>query len=184
MEVFSLSIRFIAQSDWHVIDMCGTSQVLHCIMEGVLNPRRSVYKGTDYMKYPNRTAVIPYLNQVTSQHYRNVWIMFQNLLLNWKQTCRASTQQLLHLKICFWMKKSMLHHTFILALGKIKPSTLMKCWDIFVFYVTANWTTMEWVLKIWQNYTLMRKFSVLICTDCPIILFNSKNHKEYIGKKL
>lgn len=59
-----------------------------------------------------------------------------------------------------------------------------KCWNIFVFYATTNWTTMEGVLKIWQNYTLMRTFSVLICTDWPIILFNSKNHKEYIGKKL
>lgn len=54
----------------------------------------------------------------------------------------------------------------------------------FVFYVIANWATMECVVKIPQNYTLMGKFLLLVCTDCPIILFNSKNHREYIVKKL
>lgn len=41
----------------------------------------------------------------------------------------------------------------------------------------------EWVLKIQQNYRLMRKFSILTHTNCPSILLNSKNHKEYLGKR-
>lgn len=61
----------------------------------------------------------------------------------------------------------MLHCTFILALWKRKTSILTKCWNIFVFYATTNWTTMERLLKIWQNYTLMSTFAVLICTDWP-----------------
>lgn len=39
------------------------------------------------------------------------------------------------------------------------------------------------VLKLTEYKNGIRKFSGLIWTDCSIILFNSKNHKQNIGKK-
>lgn len=121
---------------------------------------------------------LPPSGYIPTFNYRYVWIIFYHFLLNWKKQWRTLPQHLCHLKTGFLIEKTMLHCTFIVVLKKKRPSILIKCWNIFVFYIKANWTQ-----KL-NGYTIVRRVSGLIWTDCPIILLNSKNHKQNTGKQL
>lgn len=177
-----MSIRVIAFSFW--LTLCGTSHGFHCILEGVVSPGKPSIRGLTTSSI--QMVLLWYFASIRLYHN----IQLQKGLDNVPKFASELKVNIENFNLAIVpLEHTLLNkkandplHLYSSAQKEKKQhiNIMLK----FVFYVIANWATMECVVKIQQNYTLMGKFLLLICTDCPIILFNSKNHREYIVKKL